>query len=50
MIEELIATEEKYVYDLHSVLTGYRDRLNSDNFKTDDIFGNMEQIPLFCDC
>jgi len=47
VIEELIATEEKYVYDLHSVLIGYRDRLDSDNFKTDDIFGNMEEISEF---
>ena len=29
------------------MLIGYRDRLESDNFKTDDIFGNMEEISEF---
>ena len=28
MLGELLATEESYVEDLHSVLCGYRDRLD----------------------
>ena len=53
MLSELLATEESYVEDLHSVLCGYRDRLDTEageaedeelKQKADDIFGNMEEI------
>ena len=53
MLGELLATEESYVEDLHSVLCGYRDRLDTEagdaedeelKQKADDIFGNMEDI------
>ena len=53
MLGELLATEENYVEDLHSVLCGYRDRLDTEagdaedeelKQKADDIFGNMEDI------
>ena len=47
VLEELLSTEEKYVQDIHSVLVGYRDRLESASnfgFKTEDMFGNMEEI------
>ena len=47
VLEELLSTEGKYVQDIHSVLVGYRDRLESASnfgFKTEDMFGNMEEI------
>ena len=51
MLEELLLTEEKYVEDLRSVLLGYRDRLEESasniGLKTEDIFGNMEEIYEF---
>jgi len=51
VLEELLSTEEKYVDDLHSVLVGYRDRLEESasniGHKTEDIFGNMEEIYEF---
>ena len=49
VLEELLSTEEKYVDDLQSVLTGYRDRLESSNIglKSSKMFGNMEDIFVF---
>ena len=48
VLEELLSTEENYVEDLHSVLYGYRDRLDEVGEdikqKSEDIFGNMEEI------
>ena len=48
MLEELVTTEENYVEDLHSVLFGYRDRLEECEErirqKSEDIFGNLEEI------
>ena len=48
MLEELVSTEENYVEDLHSVLFGYRDRLEECEErirqKSEDIFGNLEEI------
>ena len=47
VLEELLSTEERYVQDIHSVLVGYRDRLESASnfgFKTEDMFGNVEEI------
>ena len=47
VLEELLSTEERYVQDLHTVLVGYGDRLESASnfgFKTEDMFGNMEEI------
>ena len=47
-MEELVSTEENYVEDLHSVLFGYRDRLDECEErirqKSEDIFGNLEEI------
>lgn len=47
-MEELLSTEENYVEDLHSVLYGYRDRLDEAGEeakqRSEDIFGNMEEI------
>lgn len=47
-MEELLSTEENYVEDLHSVLYGYRDRLDEAGDevrqRSEDIFGNMEEI------
>ena len=49
ILEELLSTEEKYVDDLQSVLTGYRDRLEASNIglKSFAMFGNMEDIFVF---
>jgi len=51
ILEELLATEEKYVDDLQSVLTGYRDRMESSTSlvgqKCPVIFGNLEDIYQF---
>jgi len=49
ILEELLSTEEKYVDDLHSVLAGYRDRLESSSIglKSLAMFGNMEDIYVF---
>ena len=48
VLEELLSTEENYVEDLHSVLYGYRDRLDEAGEevrqRSEDIFGNMEEI------
>ena len=48
MLEELVSTEENYVEDLHSVLFGYRDRLEECEErirqKSEDIFGNLDEI------
>ena len=48
VLEELVSTEENYVEDLHSVLFGYRDRLEECEErirqKSEDIFGNLEEI------
>lgn len=47
-MEELVSTEENYVEDLHSVLFGYRDRLDACEERirqtSEDIFGNLEEI------
>ena len=48
VLEELVTTEENYVEDLHSVLFGYRDRLEECEErirqKSEEIFGNLEEI------
>ena len=48
VLDELLQTEENYVEDLHSVLYGYRDRLDEAGEdlkqKSDEIFGNMEEL------
>ena len=48
VLDELLQTEENYVEDLHSVLYGYRDRLDEAGEdlrqKSEEIFGNMEEI------
>ena len=48
ILDELLQTEENYVEDLHSVLYGYRDRLDEAGeelkIKSEEIFGNMEEL------
>lgn len=48
ILDELLQTEENYVEDLHSVLYGYRDRLDESGedlkMKSEEIFGNMEEL------
>ena len=55
IMAELIATEEKYVDDLHCVLVGYRDKMASSSsslsLKAGTIFGNLDEIYAFhADC
>ena len=54
IIAELLRTECNYVEDLKLVLRGYRDKMEMSNvkvtFKTDRIFGNLDEICEFHSC
>ena len=51
VVSELLRTEQKYVDDLGSILSGYRDRMRASStsmgHKAEDIFGNMENVFAF---
>jgi len=51
ILDELLSTEERYVEDLHSVLIGYRDKMEQSTddirLKVEFVFGNMEEIYQF---